>query len=763
MFNFLLSTTLCIFSLSFSMELDYCKKALYTENQLQLWSNATIPQHLCDAGVVAVWKTDTPALLPINDLMKNFNGYSIVTHNDNTFLINNKSPLITPSNGISFINYNHVPLDTLLVTFPDSTPAMVHVPSKTAAPLQNNISLPRVEINYLPNPPKGLQQLLPEKNTQAYKMPEVSFDKKQLQNNTLQRTRGFGYERPTISHGNLWAKIKQADPEPYIVREPKVKEYTEQEIKQIADIAKATQAKFDNYLANRGKLIQTRINDYAKSLIDNRDQMRIDTASKRALINELEKNRIQLQKELQETDKHLKSLLPKNFTGKEKLRFQDNATMVYFAKLQTSIDNMQLALAKIEDDIAVLNRTVVMNDEYVRRICVIKEKGLLDLQPLDECKNSLIKFNEQKKQVSKELGKYAQEKQNHDFAIKETEKQLKSAWTNRGLKALQEKQMQHIEVMQNAEILFQEKNNDLKIIEETITHCESLITQREQENFRTIAQKMYQGEQVDLPSDAKSSGLIQAVDKSIQEYGALHKETIALDQRAKTALEKMGLKLPETCVIEYEGDHAQLYVYKELVGSLNKMGAVSISNIEVQQLLKQAVVINNSGRTLVGQHKLDQALSAKLTCDALVDYAKTIGDLGKAVGEGMIEGVWETGKSLGIAGKSVLDAVSYPEETLSHVKSVFNKAVLAVSNVIAEEHKNRELIYRVLQKDEAAIKEWQPIEDKSRKECAEFVEDIIQYFQETPLRDHVKGVSKFLTECAALNQVGSFLGQALKG
>jgi hypothetical protein len=303
-----------------------------------------------------------------------------------------------------------------------------------------------------------------------------------------------------------------------------------------------------------------------------------------------------------------------------------------------------------------LGRTAVMGDEYMQIINTYREKNKLAFQSLSECKESLGKLERRKKQVERELKNCCQEIQ----TCKDTANQ---------------------KALHAAEISKKEKLSEYKVIKETIVNCKYIISQREQESFGDIAQRIYKGEQnVELSKDAKNSALIRSVQQHIQEFGALHKEVFSLNDQTYNVLENLGAKVPETCLIEFEGNRVQLHVYGELINSLNNMGSVNLARLEVQQLLKQAVIINNNARKLVGEHKLNQALSAKLVCDALVNYAKTVGDLGIAIEEEIFKDIL----------KYLVGATTYPEETLTYIKTKLNQATLAASSYITEKYKEAE-------------------------------------------------------------------------
>ncbi|MFA6066662.1 MAG: hypothetical protein WC707_05780, partial [Candidatus Babeliaceae bacterium] len=728
-----------------------------------------IPQHLRDAGVIAMWKCDDQEKSYINDLM-NYN--SIINSNGTTFMLKNSSPLLIEQNTQLSFTQNHNQQYSTLLSLPDFGVAIVHtpyqdnLPSQFTLPSQDANQSGRVNVDFfsMQNPSKGLLELLPEYNAQAYKKPEVSFDIKQSDSHTIQRRGGFTLERATWSHGDFYTTIKPHNPEPYIVQEqPQETGYTEQEVERIKSVAKETQTRYHNYLAtNRQGVIQERINDYAQSLIGNKGDLRAETAHQGALRNELVRDITQLEQKIIATNEHLKNLPP----------ISDRSELVHAYQTQIALDKMQLALEKTKDDIEVLKHAMAMNEEYLRITSTIAEKGTLDGQSLSECKVSLTKLLNRKKQIEADKIHYAREQQRQIEAVDKIEKTLQThvarsikhfghkAWKYTGYEGLQEKQNQHTKAIQSADISYKEKENDLKIIEEAITHCTSLINQREQENFRTLAQRIYKGEQnVELSKDAKNSALIQSVQQHIQEFGALHKEVFSLNDQTYNVLENLGAKVPETCVIEYEGNRVQLHVYGELINSLNNMGSVNLARLEVQQLLKQAVIINNSGRKLVGEHKIDQALSAKLACDALVNYAKTIGDLGLAVGEGVVEGTASVMAMPGnfssaikkgaiATGQGTLYAVTYPKETCEHVKNTYDKAVLAVSGHIAEVRKTYATIWHGGEEFEKLQAQWDA--DSKRH-----VED---HFENRPaFRDQVKATTKFLTECVLLEGIGGAL------
>jgi len=675
----------------------------------------------------------------------------------------------------SFFEKNYDPLAISHIELPDSMVIMHPYDHQqnlaTPAPLTHNIpatglQLPVTFFDHTLD--KGLLNILPEYNSQNYKQPNVSFDTQATlkSGNVVTRTPGFSFQHSTASYGNIYARISKSRPEPHVsisemqkrLSKPDGYEFFSQKRTDTDRLIKNT----EHYLnKTREPLTLQRIKEYELSITNKPlEQLQQDTTTKRKLLNESQDLRKQLKDQLNQRNNDLNKIIKKEMPDYPHIKGHPEdreiwETMLRVDAFREAVAQAELALAQADDNIKVLKHAITVNEEYIKTVGVIQEENQLASQSLIECKESLKSLEEQKKSLHREKVKYALESHHHKTIAENIKGTLNRAWLPkvlrkwRGYEKVEAHYKEHAQAELAAKIAHREKDIQHEVTCRAIDECKNLIIQRELTDFRDIAQHMYSGKVVNIPDTARDSQLIKAVDRSIREKGAIHEKTYFLTTATRDALEKLGVNLKNKMAITYEGNHAQLYVYSQLIDSINRIGSIPQSNPQVQHLLKDALVLNTAGRELNKQHQLSHAISAKLACDAVINYAKSVGDLVLAAGEGPVEGVRSTIEM----GRTVVNAVLYPEEAFVHVKNTFNNAVLAISDFIAESRKNYEIL---VSGNEQAFKQ---LEAKWAEDSKKAMED---YFKDRPpLRDQVKAVTKLFTECAMLSPLGEALGASL--
>lgn len=234
-------------------------------------------------------------------------------------------------------------------------------------------------------------------------------------------------------------------------------------------------------------------------------------------------------------------------------------------------------------------------------------------------------------------------------------------------------------------------------------------------------------------SDAE---IVNAQERAEAEHYKKYNYNYQINPKAVKNLKSLGVDVDGKDISRCEGDYLQQYLHKHLLYSLCKAGAVRQEDSAAYNLLKQAIELNAVGRNLNKQHQVAQAVSAKMACDAIIDYVKIIADIGLASAEGAGNGFKNFFSTLGFVGKHALDAATFPQETAEKLYDAFDNAVLAVSLVIAEQ--------------------------RCTQVVTEFVKNKVKDFYALPARDKVKVVSQFLTETALFNKLGGMLVKAAK-
>lgn len=241
--------------------------------------------------------------------------------------------------------------------------------------------------------------------------------------------------------------------------------------------------------------------------------------------------------------------------------------------------------------------------------------------------------------------------------------------------------------------------------------------------------------------------LQKALEQTRAEGGFAGAAYCPLDHKAIATLEKLGFDAKKEFENQYAGNYVQHHIHRKFIASLNKIGGISLVNPEVQKLLRGAVVLNKAGQEYNNQHRIKQALSAHQACDMVIDYAKTVADLGLAVGEGAFEALRSNIFLLGEVGKGALDVLTFPEEIVPRVKEAFHKATLAVSRFVAVA---REDLALMAKNDTASLQEFVQQRNERGKQFEAFSQALSKKYHDTPLREQVKIVAQLFTECKSL-------------
>ncbi|MFA6066167.1 MAG: hypothetical protein WC707_03225 [Candidatus Babeliaceae bacterium] len=220
-------------------------------------------------------------------------------------------------------------------------------------------------------------------------------------------------------------------------------------------------------------------------------------------------------------------------------------------------------------------------------------------------------------------------------------------------------------------------------------------------------------------------------------------------------LKKLGVDLVAADIAQCTGDYIQQYMHAHLMYSLYKIGTVPQAHEPITRVLHYAVALNSIGRDHNKKHNIAQAVFAKMACDAVTDYARTVAKYvlvaGEGLCEGAINGIKDNFLALGVVGKAALDAATYPEETLDKIHDAFNTAVVAVARLAIE--------YRLLRKhDDVALKKLEAyISTLACQGCDAFA----QWNRETPRHQKVKSIFRFFSECYTSSKLSGLLLQAV--
>lgn len=262
-------------------------------------------------------------------------------------------------------------------------------------------------------------------------------------------------------------------------------------------------------------------------------------------------------------------------------------------------------------------------------------------------------------------------------------------------------------------------------------------------------------EENSFPSRLFDPELQKAIAQTHQERGTKTTVEYAFDQKTIAALEALDVDLKTEFASQYAGNCTQHHVHRKFIASLNKIGGISLAQVEVQNLLRGAIVLNKTGQEYNNQHRIKQALSAHQACDMVIDYAKAVADCGAAAGEGVLAGIRATGK----LGKGALDVVTHLEEYVPRVQDAFHKATLAVSKFVAV---IREDIALMAKGDDAALRELTYRRNARDKFVEDFAKACAKNFASTPLRDQIKAVVQLFTECKSLGTVAELFCESVE-
>lgn len=433
----------------------------------------------------------------------------------------------------------------------------------------------------------------------------------------------------------------------------------------------------------------------------------------------------------------------------------------------TCMAELQLVLVRVEEDLKFIHDALKINAYQIKerhRENLIRETSALDKLSLQQLKsNSLMHLktclNASEIGRKDHYNRWVDAKQ----AIEEIDKKINSGkiykfWAE-SAETLKERRAHLATIMLAQYPLWKEKEHAYKLFSDVAKHYKLLVARKEMEALKDVAQAFYKDKNIELSKDARNHDLIKAIERTHRENGAIFKRRYSVCPTALLLLKNMGVLQSESSVMSYAGNHAQQYVFGQLLESLNRLTAIPASYTHLHSLLQQVAYLTESGYLLNQNHDISGALSAKLTCDAVIDYALTVADVGLAVFEGVGEGVVGTYSILTYLGAKGVDVLTFPEKYVPIVQDKFNRAALAVGGFIAERRKDYELVRKG---DEASIQEYERRLDKRNKKFAAFVHKLEDVYNNTPFREKVRIASRFLTETALCNVAGGALVEAVE-
>lgn len=416
-------------------------------------------------------------------------------------------------------------------------------------------------------------------------------------------------------------------------------------------------------------------------------------------------------------------------------------------------------LALVHEDLAVAQRALEINEAYIKRLDnqeITKEIDALKQLSLHDLKTNALKDLEERSRVLADTkdAHYTRWQESRDAISKidaDINAPLRSLKFWATSKETLRAQKKELEAVMHAEyIKWGECAHQQGVLARIIRQHTFLVSQKEIEAFREIAQQLYEGKLLDVSQEARDSALIKAIDQTHKENFAQHKARYILHPAAIKILKQIDPTLSsdsKSVWYNHTANRTQHYVYQQLTHSLNRLGEISHVDERVIPLLKQAYALNETGRALTYNNNISGALSAQLACEAMIDYAKTVIDFGAAGIEGVSEGIQGTISTA----RCVVDAALYPEKSIPLICTKFNNAVLTTSKLFAELRNHLALLYSF---DKDKLIEFDQRRIANGQKFAAWEKSITDKIKSMPLREKVKATTKFFTECALLGKAG---------
>ncbi|MBY0110233.1 MAG: hypothetical protein K2X90_03925 [Candidatus Babeliaceae bacterium] len=433
---------------------------------------------------------------------------------------------------------------------------------------------------------------------------------------------------------------------------------------------------------------------------------------------------------------------------------------IVLMQLEREIHEAKLGLVKAEDRIRVCNIQFECNKQHIARLnkeYITQKKMEFDQQSLTQLKQTIQQIGKDSKELPVFIEKLKNEKILHQALVKSCQNKLQSwGWYlnpfGESFSHLENKIAFHHKFIIDCTIKMVEKYHALENLFLLLDYVQERIAQQEAA-LQPSAVLLMSASDID-----STMSLSQALERTELENKAVHMVSYQLHENTRLTLDRLGIAAANELMNPFSGTYVQQVIHKQLLESLDTMSNVQTGNQQIDQLLQTAVAFNSAGRNLNGQQNFEGALSAKLACNAIIDYAKTITDVILAAGEGVAQGaatVFQLGQA---AGNAINCAINHPEEIAMLVLQKLNNAVLAIGKFITSLRLNEdERVYAFLRNDQQLIQELYEHDKATGEKLHAFLEALEKKYQETPFKDQVRALSKNFTEIYLLGKIGGAL------